>query len=263
MQQLCSSRRFTIHHLPTELIAQIFREYATVELYHFELICMVLPPHKTSMVWVTLMLVCKRWREIGLRSPTLWRVIHVTSNLEALQYRLARSSPCTIDVVFGKSVTNSAMSLLIQEAKRIRSIYHDRRFPISALSTIQQLLSATLPALENIVVEPYRQTFELHNNIVVDLCVDATLQPAVKKLVVSWVVVPRAPSLEFWSQLRVLKVEIDHKQPHAMRGRDMANILASAPHLEVLALRHSSRPAGGSTHHGVASASKAEGHGSY
>ena len=131
----------------------------------------------------------------------------------------------------------AALPLLLQEAKRIRSIYHSQSFDVFDFPFIQKLLSTTLPALENIVVKPIMEfDFMPPLDHPLDLSLDATLQPAVKKLVVNEKVVPRVPSFKFWSHLRVLELNIIHHDPHAMTGADIVAILAHTPHLEILDL---------------------------
>ncbi|KAI0716978.1 hypothetical protein C8Q76DRAFT_421150 [Earliella scabrosa] len=231
----------TIYNIPAELVVEVFRMYAISEERPY-------PPHSESdfspattctvptyMSWVRLMLVCRQWREIGLRNPSLWRIISVTSNLQALNYRLARSSPCTIALWINDcpTVNTLAMPLLLEEVHRIRSITHTAGLRYSHLSSIEPLFRASLPALERIAFIPRPDYGYSRDDLMPTayyLGLNETLHPSLKNITACRIVLPHAS--QFWSKLRTLKVIIDHRRPYA----DIVSILANAPHLEVLEL---------------------------
>ena len=73
------------HHraqLPTEILTIIFalvaRQHASECLLNGDD-----DRPDTWMAWVPLMLVCRRWRDIGISTPWLWRRIAITNDLES------------------------------------------------------------------------------------------------------------------------------------------------------------------------------------
>lgn len=100
--------------------------------------------------WLTIMLVCRRWREIAVETSTFWHYIDIGRNPEWTKLALARSSSCAIDVsmVMDDCPHFDAMELLIPHAGRIRRlrIGHVDEEHVPA---IVKLLGMELPALED------------------------------------------------------------------------------------------------------------------
>ncbi|KAH9941874.1 uncharacterized protein BXZ73DRAFT_5157, partial [Epithele typhae] len=109
------------------------------------------------MGWVKLMLVCQRWRAIGLTTPALWRIIPITANTEALEYRLGQVEACPFDlIVHHTAAANSeAVPLLLPQIHRMRSISSGHDFRFDVLDSIRPILSAPmLPALDRLDIVP-------------------------------------------------------------------------------------------------------------
>ncbi|KAK1221376.1 hypothetical protein PQX77_015813 [Marasmius sp. AFHP31] len=76
----------TTHHigtLPPEIIAHIF----------------VLGSLADAQFPVSVSHVCRYWRHLSLRTPSLWRTIHFSNQTPALRERMLRSRACSLDVV--------------------------------------------------------------------------------------------------------------------------------------------------------------------
>ena len=241
-----------VHSLPVELVTSIFIVYAkdTEHVDASDYFYAGESPGKKekerfSMHWVGLMLVCRRWRNIGLCTPRLWCYIHVTANSDALRFRLAKSHPSLIDVFFTPAALSNAtaMEMLLAEASRIRSISHSEYIPqpllmhlknpehARMLRFIKPLFSHPLPALEDIVIFPYSVGDDEH---VVDrhfdLGLTVELHPRIRTFAICSI---RLPSPSSWRYLRVLKLKM-FTAVHLIE--DLVCIFSNAPDLEVMVL---------------------------
>ncbi|RDB17957.1 hypothetical protein Hypma_000944 [Hypsizygus marmoreus] len=71
-----------IHRLPIELLAHIF----------------VIGSEDDALSPITVSHVCHAWREIALRTPTLWRRIQLSPRLDMWTERIYRAGACTLDI---------------------------------------------------------------------------------------------------------------------------------------------------------------------
>ncbi|GLB38244.1 putative F-box-like [Lyophyllum shimeji] len=78
-----------IRRLPVELLAYVF----------------VLSSEDDVMLPVRVSHVCKKWREIALRTPTLWRRITLSPEINMWKERIRRAGACTLDVQLVPSAT--------------------------------------------------------------------------------------------------------------------------------------------------------------
>ncbi|RPD54906.1 hypothetical protein L226DRAFT_613506 [Lentinus tigrinus ALCF2SS1-7] len=241
-----------IHSLPVELMSCIFSmihaEDGPFSAYYYPGSTRLLP----SMRWAKLMLVCQRWRNVGLHTPRLWRFVLVTANPDALQFRLARSRSSHIDVFFTPTSSSNpgAIPMLLLEAGRIRSISHcttiqqamkfDQRFDgtehCDMLRLIQPLFSCPLPALEEVVIFPRSAGNDEH---VVDgqfnLGLTGELHPRIRRLAIGHIRLPQTPSL--WRSLHQLEIrDMSHEVARPVSVDDILIILRNAPDLEILQL---------------------------
>ncbi|RDX51837.1 hypothetical protein OH76DRAFT_1554828 [Lentinus brumalis] len=248
-----------IHALPVELIVSIIHHYAQSDFSVFYAYHDGPPREPPIMNWVALMLVCRRWRNIALNTPRLWRLIHVTADLDLLRLHLARSAPATIDVFFmpPASLVNDAMPILLTEAHRIRTISHckDIRLAMTKASMrhflhvgfrmleyMKPLFSRPLPALETMVIWPTVSAVD-RQSAPFDLDLMAERHPQLRKLACSHIRLPSSPT--FWSSLRELHLGIRRNVQYPTLVDDILHILASTPQLEILQLpdRYSADPA--------------------
>ena len=194
------------------------------------------------MHWARLMLVCRHWRSVGISSPSLWRRVSITRNLESLQYRISRTMGCTIDVFLSgeRKVNDSAMSLLIPLAHRIRSIETTDGFHFGILPSIKPLFQVALPALESVKVIPGPEAIlDLEyeeSSAWVDLGLSEKLHPRIRRLEIHLIVIPSHPA--FFSSLRQMIINFEdvdiHTEHHPLLPQDIINALAHAPYLETL-----------------------------
>ncbi|TBU28026.1 hypothetical protein BD309DRAFT_905380 [Dichomitus squalens] len=226
-----------IARLPTELLTTIF---SLVGPYQ-RLIPFSDEGAKTWMGWARLMLVCRHWRNVGLSTRWLWRRIGVTSNLEALQYRLSRTVGCTIDVIFSSySETNErAVPLLLPYARSIRSVQMPEWslgfYESDNLPAIKPLFEVPLPALERIDLSGLPLLRGRPLDTPFDLGLSEKLHPGVRRLVMpSHIKMPSTPT--FWSALRELDISSERYDGRQACLDDFLQVVAGAPYLESLAV---------------------------
>ncbi|RDX42238.1 hypothetical protein OH76DRAFT_1306486, partial [Lentinus brumalis] len=97
--------------------------------------------------WTPLMLVCRRWREVGRTSAHLWQTVDVNSSPEGLRLALERSQGAALELSFHHdSIVLSSISLLTRQAYRLRKLLLP---PMegSDLPALRALLSTDMPVL--------------------------------------------------------------------------------------------------------------------
>lgn len=239
-----------VTRLPLELLAYIFIIYATIAPEpqlrephdRFHRLMLSPDPPKTNMGWVSLMLVCRHWRCIGLETPTLWRIISVTENLDSLKYRLDRSAGCTIDLILNDSddpvVNVKALPSLLMHAKRIRSIKVRHWFRFHHLHTLKPLFNVELPALERVSLAPWfgkhpqtesgqLEVGQRHGNVGLSV----TRHPHIRHLKVHGITLPEITS--FWS-LMTLEILLDFGSGAGQLATDVLALLTSLSSLKSL-----------------------------
>ncbi|PIL23097.1 hypothetical protein GSI_14405 [Ganoderma sinense ZZ0214-1] len=231
-----------ILRLPPELLTAVFAKLSDDRVSGYSPDPESFAP-ETLMHWVRLMLVCRRWRDIGISSPWLWRRISITRNMDSLQYRLSRTVGCTIDVFFrGDGEGNdSAMSLLIPLAPRIRSIKAAEGFHFCALPSIKPLFQVALPALESVTVLPdlglplsSEGRDSDPSEAWFDLGLSDKLHPHIRRLMVHRIVIPSPSTFSALRELIVNLDDINMYHHHPLSPEDIVNVLAHAHCLERL-----------------------------
>ena len=189
------------------------------------------------MDWVPLMLVCRHWRNVGISTPWLWRIISITDNLQSLQYRLSRTVGCTIDLFISISPEHNeaAIPLLLPFARSIRSIQVPSvhfSLPCDTLLSIKPLFGLALSALEYVdITADVRSEDQLQPPV--DLGLSKKLHPKLRRFVVtSYVAMPLEH--EVWGALRELDMSIRGRDDRHERVDEFLRVLAGAPHLERL-----------------------------
>lgn len=81
-----------ITQLPSELLAHIFKLGSELD----------------SMLPITVSHVCRTWRRISLRTPTLWRQIILDSRLDMWKERIRRAKACSLDIQLVPRITHSS-----------------------------------------------------------------------------------------------------------------------------------------------------------
>ena len=228
-----------VARMPTEILTAIF---AFVGLYKSRLrrTCDGREGAETRMGWVPLMLVCRRWRNVGISTPWLWRRIGVTKYRQALQYRLWRAMGCTIDVLLSTEakVNRQATPLLLPFASSIRSIQNPSPLLLieyEDLPSIKPLFAVPLPALECIKIEVARHVYfdDGGEYSPFNLGLSERLHPNVRQFIVtSHIAMPATQA--FWGALRQLEVNFNAAENR--NTNHFLRVLAGAPNLESLVL---------------------------
>ncbi|KAF5382631.1 hypothetical protein D9615_003011 [Tricholomella constricta] len=71
-----------IHRLPVELLAHVF----------------VLGAENDPMFPIRISHVCNKWREVALHTPTLWRRVTLSAQIDMWKERIRRAGACTLDI---------------------------------------------------------------------------------------------------------------------------------------------------------------------
>ena len=218
--------------LPTEILTIIFalvaRQHASECLLNGDD-----DRPDTWMAWVPLMLVCRRWRDIGISTPWLWRRIAITNDLESLQYRLSHTSNCVIDIFPSNnaSVNKHAMPLLLPFAPFVRSIQTGRLSTAGALAELKPLFSVALPALEHLSVTAEHKAGASSTSRL-DLGFSEALHPNIRTFQAFAVATPTSPG--FWTSLRELTVQYATLDDAPSCAEDLFYILAGSTQLRSL-----------------------------
>ncbi|RDX42239.1 hypothetical protein OH76DRAFT_1363096, partial [Lentinus brumalis] len=191
----------------------------------------VQPPRVHACHWMPLMLVCRRWREVGRAYPTLWQAIDIESNLQWLQLALDRSQGANLELYFHSYPTAlSSIPLLIQETHRLRKLLLPR-VTHADVPPLQALLSTDMPVLNELGVwaEKYdprgtTPTIDFH----------PAHFPNLRRLRLSYMGFPWEPSAV--SHLRYLHLYGCHSLDPALPFERFLDVLAGCPELEELRL---------------------------
>ncbi|KAH9911922.1 uncharacterized protein BXZ73DRAFT_107754 [Epithele typhae] len=190
------------------------------------------------MSWVKLMLVCKRWHEIGFNAPQLWRVVIVTRNLEALRFRLERTGTIAFDLVVHHSdaeCNHAALPLILPHLPRLRSISASVPLPAKVLSVVKTILNETLPMLREVAIK-YSPRISEHPDRVLryqpDIGITPARHPRLCRVESFGIALPSAHI--FWSGLSSLRVGIPIDSTYPENIVKVANDFVSL-------LRHCSR----------------------
>ena len=184
-----------IYRLPNEIIVQIFLHYAENALPYRQSIRTQVS--NMPVGWLSLMLVCRHWRDVALASPTLWRFIDATSNTSWMALLLARSVPATIDLAFGlhRFSLEEALAVLSPHASRLRSLKFARipdAWRPAAVSLLRN--SAGFPNLEvlDFPILPARASLK---NVFEDIGLSSQRFPSLHSLFLHLTIAPQDPLL--------------------------------------------------------------------
>ena len=181
--------------------------------------------------WTQLMLVCRRWRDVALATPTLWRTIHIGDRFSKwTDLTLKRSYPATIDVfVPPGSISQEQLTILYQHLHRLRSLSSVNWSP-SFLSIFQ---SGT-QTLETLAISGLSEdSLQQDEAEAPDLTITCRRFPRLIALSITHVVAPTDPLI--FSQLRQLMLD---RCPCTLSFERFIQVLADSPCLESLDLRH-------------------------
>ncbi|KAI0700236.1 hypothetical protein C8T65DRAFT_286186 [Cerioporus squamosus] len=223
----------TIHRLPDEILVYIFihfsdsvaRDRRPHEYDHQ-------PPRRHACHWMPLMLVCRRWREIGLAYPTLWQAIDVESNLQWLKLALDRSRGATIELRFHSlptALSSKSISLLTQLTHRMRKLLLPPVKPAD-VPALQALLSMDMPVLKELGV--YAEKYERGTAPATSFC--SAHFPNLRLLRLSYMGFPWEPSAV--SRLQYLHLYECHSLDPTLPFERFLDVLAGCPELEELRL---------------------------
>lgn len=117
-----------IHHLPSELMLEIFAQYAFMnsrrDLTNLRSPCYDPATLGFGNSWAPLMLVCRFWRELMLATPSLWAEIDIGEQTRWLELALPRSQEAPLTLIFhpGLGAARNAVPLVLPHAHRIRRL---------------------------------------------------------------------------------------------------------------------------------------------
>ncbi|EJF56073.1 hypothetical protein DICSQDRAFT_175269 [Dichomitus squalens LYAD-421 SS1] len=189
----------------------------------------ILPQSWYNCRWIHLMLVCRRWREIGLSTRSLWRASRIGRKVEWLRLVLTRSGNLPVDLRFDESAPILLYTpLLVSHIHRFRSVFlHDTQMP-HALPLLQAIFNAdtSLPLLSGIDVSTAPGG---------RLDLSPTRFPALRSLRLSSKNIHWTPAM--FHQLRRLDLNECTYRDSALTMSQMMDVLAECAELEHLRLR--------------------------
>ena len=208
--------------LPTELIVSIFTELIAAS-----------GSDTTTRSWVELMLVCRRWRFIGVGTPQLWRDINISSNLEGLKYHLTRSRRYPLNLYLRSPQPSEnlapAIELLIPHCQRIRSIFVIVGYDLFHL--LDPLFLQEMPRLASIFVStPDDKDIKKDwRKAEYDMGISGLLQSQVHSFASARIQVPL--DTFFWSTIREVDLTIHADHPLSLAAEDILEVVGTARHL--------------------------------
>ncbi|KAH9941885.1 uncharacterized protein BXZ73DRAFT_98273 [Epithele typhae] len=212
-----------IHQLPVELLAKVFTTVAQDAPS---------PPSPAS--WLQLLLVCRHWKEVASTWGPLWRVIHVSTNLDWLRLCIKRSSrSSSIDVhinALPAATIEVAIPHIITQAPRVRALH------VTGYAEPSQMLSALLacyelPLLEELSILPPGRRSEREYQYMLS----TARHPRIRALALSGATVPRDSG--FFANMRSLRLHDHCCELSKLSFLDLLDALeAAAPVLEELDL---------------------------
>lgn len=128
LPKLTNTVTHSIHHLPSELMLEIFAQYAFLnsrrDLTHLRSPCYDPATLGYGNSWAPLMLVCRFWRELMLATPSLWTEIDIGEQTRWLELALSRSREAPLTLIFhpGLGAARNAVPLVLPHARRIRRL---------------------------------------------------------------------------------------------------------------------------------------------
>ncbi|PIL25329.1 hypothetical protein GSI_13218 [Ganoderma sinense ZZ0214-1] len=199
------NRSLVITQLPNEILFRIFvyvseqpkpkdsRKYYVQNNEDFLELGLV----KTELVKLTL--VCRRWRDMALATPSLWRTIDVGKTSDWMNLALTRSGNATIDVSFPSGFSEEHATLLTPHCYRLRSLRLQSYSPC-----VIRIIRNILPALETLEISS-----NWHVGLNAEDCTDLGLArerfPNIRALQLIQNIIPGDPL--FYARLRKLSLK--------------------------------------------------------
>ncbi|KAM5543829.1 hypothetical protein V8D89_002446, partial [Ganoderma adspersum] len=186
--------------------------------------------------WAPLMSVCHRFCDVVVATPSMWYRIPVTKNLRELRQRLKRSGEHPVELLLKDSCNDSAVSLLLPHAARIRTIATAPNFSPYNIRCLVPLFKASLPELEDVYILPKMNAYRHDRGFAIGtaLALHEILHPRVKRLSSDRDVLP-PPESTFWS-LQLAHLDLLSQEVTIERRNDILKVLKAIPLLESLAI---------------------------
>ncbi|KAJ6560156.1 hypothetical protein B0H19DRAFT_109592 [Mycena capillaripes] len=148
VQERLDSFKYPVLDLPAEIISEIF--------VHFLPVYPLCPPLAGLLSPTLLTQICRKWREIALTNPALWRAITLSGNLfprDHIIRMLSRSGSCPLSIRIGEDeddeddiCTSEALAVAVTHCERWEYV---RLHTYCSFPTIEGLL----PLLRHLDVE--------------------------------------------------------------------------------------------------------------
>ncbi|RDX42259.1 hypothetical protein OH76DRAFT_1392154 [Lentinus brumalis] len=227
----------TIHRLPDEILLYIFKFFNDAVAVHKREF-RIKPPRRHACHWMPLMLVCRRWREVGRAYPSLWQAIDVRGNMQLLQLAIDRSQGAPLSLCFySLSITRSSISLLTQQTHRLRTLLL-RPVNREDVHSLHTLLSTNLPVLHELGVWADKRediaAIGTRPSESSAIAFDATHFPKLRLLRLSYMNFHWEPSTV--SHLQYLNLYGCHSVDRALHFEQFLDVLVGCPELEELRL---------------------------
>ncbi|TFK86594.1 hypothetical protein K466DRAFT_523884 [Polyporus arcularius HHB13444] len=225
----------TIHCLPDEILVYIFVYISEAGAWRkrFKYEFTVRPRRRHNGYWTLLMLVCRRWREVGRTSARLWRAIDIDSRPEWLRLALERSQGAALELYFHSPPTAlSSISLVTQQAHRLRKLLLPS-MEGAHLPVLHSLFSTDMPILNELRlwVEDNADTPQADP---ASIRFSASRFPRLRYLRLSHITFQWEPSAI--SNLRFLHLHNCHSLDSSLPFEEFLDVLSSGTELEELRL---------------------------
>ncbi|KAH9941884.1 uncharacterized protein BXZ73DRAFT_36404, partial [Epithele typhae] len=192
------------------------------------------PPSMSSLEWVGLRLVCRSWRELADDTPSLWRVVTVKNDLDAMRFQLVKNANCSIDVVLASDADSNlrGLKLLTANAKRIRSVSTREGFQCKHLPSIKPLFKEPMPLLERVEIALGLNVLFANEEYDPDIGLTTFPHPHLRHVRSCGIALP--PSPPFWSNVRTVDVDLKLDPSEQHPADHLLTILALTPRLTTL-----------------------------
>ena len=166
----------------------------------------------------------------------MWYRIPVTKNLRELRQRLKRSGEHPVELLIKDSCNDSAVSLLLPHAPRIRRIATALNFSPYNIRYLTPLFKASLPELEDVYILPKMNSYRRDRSwtIGTSFALHEVLHPQLKRISADRDVLP-PPESTFWS-LQLAHLDLLSQEVTIARRNDILKVLSAIPLLESLAI---------------------------
>ena len=143
----------SIDSLPNELVFEVFCAYDAAMAFDHDRHLSRKMDRCYRCHWAPLMLVCRRWRTLGISTPCLWQHIEVSDNLHWVELALVRSRSLAIRLMFtDRFPLAETLHFLTPHAGRIQALIYPIAFLPGRISRLEGLFKVALPTLHEIEV---------------------------------------------------------------------------------------------------------------